>query len=557
MRDPWLAGILALAAGLRLYGLGHGLPHVYNPDEVNIMARALSLAQDPNPHYFLYPNFFFFLLFGVMGALFVVGRLLGRYPSLGAFEARFFENPTDFYLAGRWLGVLAALATIVLCYRLASKHFGRAVARAAALFVAVAYFHVRDSHYLKHDVPVGLLFMVCLVAFDRIREDPRLRSYVLSGMAMGVAFATHYYTIFIAPAFALYHLATWRLRRGWHVAVTGAVAAIVFFVLSPFVILDLPVAIDHMMANREVVMDRSVSGGSFLLPSLSAYLIFLGEQGLGYLMCLLVLVGLVLMFRRDRRLLVLWGSFPFLFFLFIAYTFFAGRYLNPILPSLAVAAAVAVGAVHERFGWHAAAFLAVGACVQPLYRDIQIDRLFGGKDTRTLAREWIENELPDGARVALQSYSVPVPQSAESVRASLAGNDALEELDRRGKYAHFLAVAERSHPTYDLVFLGNGDERNRSYHPYQEVVSQGLDPLFDGERVAVVLRYPPGPIPAPVAEFFDRVRERGTELVRITPFRQGERERQPYLDNEDWPARAGLTHKGPLIEIWSLEKRSR
>ena len=27
-----------------------------------------------------------------------------------------------------------------------------------------------------------------------------------------------------------------------------------------------------------------------------------------------------------------------------------------------------------------------------------------------------------------------------------------------------------------------------------------------------------------------------------------------YLDNEDWPARAGLSHKGPLIEIWSLEK---
>ena len=555
MRDPWLAAILALAAGLRLYGLGHGLPHVYNPDEVNIMARALSIARDPNPHYFLYPNFFFFLLFGVMGGLFVVGRVLGRYGSLGAFEARFFEDPTDFYLVGRGLGVLSALATIVLGYRLASRHFGRTAGRAAALFMAVAYFHVRDSHYMKHDVPVGLLVMLCLTAFDRIREDPKVRSYVLSGMAMGLAFATHYYSIFLAPAFALYHLATWHLQYWSRVVVAGVVAALMFLLLSPFVILDLPTAIDHMVANREVVMDRSVSGGSFLLPSLPAYLTFLGQQGLGYLLCALVLVGSVVMFWRDRRLFVLWGAFPATFFLFIAYTFFAGRYLNPVLPGLAAAAGVAVAAAKERFGWQAATLLAVGACLQPLYRDVQVGRLFAGNDTRTLAREWIVQSLPNGSRVALQSYSVPVPQSAGSVRESLAHNDALDELDRQGKYSHLLEVAERTKPAYDLVFLGDGDERDRTYLGYQEAVSRELDPLFEGDAVTVVLRYPPGPIPPTVETFFDRVRERGTELARISPFREGEPERHSYLDNEDWPARAGLTHKGPLIEIWSLEER--
>ena len=556
MRDPWLAAILALAAGLRIYGLGHGLPHVYNPDEVNIMARALSIAQDPNPHYFLYPNFFFFLLFGVMGCLFVIGRVVGRYASVGDFEARFFENPTDFYLAGRWVGVLSALLTIVLCYRLTLKHFGQTAARATALFIAVAYFHVRDSHYLKHDVPMGLLLILALTVFDRIREDPRVRSYVLAGVAMGLAFATHYYAIFLAPAFALYHLSIWRLRHLSRVVATGAVAAMVFFLLSPFVVLDLPVAIDHMIANREVVMDRSVSGGSFLLPSLPAYLRFITEQGLGYLLCALVLAGCVLMARRDRRLFVLWNGFPLFFFLFIAYTFFAGRYLNPILPSLAAAAGIAVTAIKERFGWRVAALAALVACIQPLYRDVQVDRLFGATDTRTLARERIVNELPDGARVALQSYSVPVPQSAESVRESLARNGALDELGRQGKYSHMLAVAEKSRPTYELIFLGNGDEKNRTYVDYRDVVSGELNPLFDGDAdaVTVVLRYPPGPIPAPVEAFFDRVRQRGTELARITPFRENEPERHPYLDNEDWPARAGLSNKGPLIEIWSLEK---
>ena len=395
MRDPSLAAILVLAAGLRIYGLEHGLPHVYNPDEVNIMARALSIARDPNPHYFLYPNFFFFLLFGVMGGLFVVGRLVGRYGNVAAFEARFFEDPSDFYLAGRLFGVLCALATIVLTYRLAAKHFGRTAARAAALFMAVAYFHVRDSHYLKHDVPAGLLLVLALTAFDRIREDPRIRSYVVSGLAMGLAFATHYYTIFLAPAFVAYHLVVARFRGFARVLLTGAVAGATFFALSPFVVIDFPIAIDHMMANRQVVVDRSVSDGALFLPSLLAYVQFMIQQGFGYLLFALVVVGWVLMARRDRGLLTLWGTFPLLFFLFIGYTFFAGRYLNPILPSLAGAAGLAVAWLSERFGQRAAWAAALLACLQPLYNDIQVDRLFAGEDTRTLAKEWIVDELPD------------------------------------------------------------------------------------------------------------------------------------------------------------------
>ena len=555
MRDPSLAAILVLAAGLRIYGLEHGLPHVYNPDEVNIMARALSIARDPNPHYFLYPNFFFFLLFGVMGGLFVVGRLVGRYGNVAAFEARFFEDPSDFYLAGRLFGVLCALATIVLTYRLAAKHFGRTAARAAALFMAVAYFHVRDSHYLKHDVPAGLLLVLALTAFDRIREDPRIRSYVVSGLAMGLAFATHYYTIFLAPAFVAYHLVVARFRGFARVLLTGAVAGATFFALSPFVVIDFPIAIDHMMANRQVVVDRSVSDGALFLPSLLAYVQFMIQQGFGYLLFALVVVGWVLMARRDRGLLTLWGTFPLLFFLFIGYTFFAGRYLNPILPSLAGAAGLAVAWLSERFGQRAAWAAALLACLQPLYNDIQVDRLFAGEDTRTLAKEWIVDELPDGTSLALQSYSVPVPQSAQSIRESLAHNDTLDELEREGKYSHLLSVAEANHPTYGLFFLGRGDERNRTYFDYQEIVAQDLEPLADRGVEAIVLRYPPGPMPPPVEGFFASVARNGTRLARITPFRE-ERENplHPYMDNEDWPARAGLSHKGPLIEIWSLEK---
>jgi len=548
----WLPAILLLAAALRLYGIGHGLPFVYNPDEANIMARALSVARSLDPGYYLYPSFFFYFLFAVMGGLFLVGRILGRYDNLSAFEGRFFEDPTDFYLAGRLAVVLFSLATIVLLERLVSKHFGKVAGRAAAFFTAVAYFHARDSHYLKHDVPAGFLVVAFLWAADRAISRKRLSEYLLAGVVLGIAFATHYYLIFLAPAFALCHL-TYRGRESFsRVVAAGAASAATFFLLSPFVILRLPTALEHMRANRQVVVDRSLSAAAGLFPSLGLYMEFLLEQGLGYILSALVVAGFFLMARRNVRSLALWAAFPLMFLAFVSYTFFAGRYLNPILPCLAAAAGLAVEAAGARFGMKAAAVLALTAALQPLFYALQVDRLFASEDTRTLARDWALQNLPSGSTVALQSYSVPLPQSEESFRESLEANEDVSELDRKGKYAHLLRVAEGEEKSFRLIFLGKGEELNRIYVGYEGLLS-GLDPLRTRGVTTVVLRQPPIPPPPSLAALFQRIEAEGRLLTRISPFRGDAT--TPYLDNEDWPPAPALVHKGPLIEVWSLEDR--
>ncbi len=73
MTRRWALAIAALVAGalaLRAYALDFGLPAVYNPDEMAIMSRALAFAKgDLNPHNFLYPTFFFYVLFAWIGGL--------------------------------------------------------------------------------------------------------------------------------------------------------------------------------------------------------------------------------------------------------------------------------------------------------------------------------------------------------------------------------------------------------------------------------------------------------------------------------------------------------
>ncbi len=108
-----VAGVCLLAFGLRLVGLQYGLPAVYNPDEVSITARALSFARGSlNPHNFLYPTFYFYVLFAWIGVYLAFVWLSGRVSSLQALQQLYFTDPSGIYTAGRTLGVAAGTATV-------------------------------------------------------------------------------------------------------------------------------------------------------------------------------------------------------------------------------------------------------------------------------------------------------------------------------------------------------------------------------------------------------------------------------------------------------------
>ena len=77
----------------------------------------------------------------------------------------------------------------------------------------------------------------------------------------GVAFSTHYYAIFLAIplAWSVARAARDRCRRGQADRRSpAAVSAAVFFVLSPFILLEPATALRDIRANQQIVVDRAV-----------------------------------------------------------------------------------------------------------------------------------------------------------------------------------------------------------------------------------------------------------------------------------------------------------
>ena len=181
-----LGAIAVTALALRLVGLRFGLPAVYNPDEIAIVARALTFAKGTLiPVIFLYPSFFFYVLFAWLGVYFAFVWLTGGVSSLAELPKLYFANPTGIYTAGRALGAIAGTATVLLLYRLAARVTNTRAALAAATFLAVAPLHVRDSHYATTDNPKTFFVMAAMLATERFYRTRDARDAWLAGALAG------------------------------------------------------------------------------------------------------------------------------------------------------------------------------------------------------------------------------------------------------------------------------------------------------------------------------------------------------------------------------------
>src|SRR4029450_6284771 len=138
-----------------------------------ILDRALTFAKgDPNPHNFLYPTLYLYALFAWEGLYFVVGRGLGWFDSVAAFQNAYFVDGSGHILAARLLTALCGAATVVGVFWFGARLYGRAVGLAGALFLAVAPIAVRDAHYVKLDVPVTLFTVLAHAALAAVVVAP-------------------------------------------------------------------------------------------------------------------------------------------------------------------------------------------------------------------------------------------------------------------------------------------------------------------------------------------------------------------------------------------------
>lgn len=419
-----LAGFL-----LRLRGVTWGLPHLYDPDEPTLVDPAVRFVTtgDLNPHWFGYPGSSIMYLLGLAYLCYwLLGHLLGWFPDLQSFATLFWTDPTSFYLIARILTIALATLTIPLTYAIGRRVTGKAAAFAAAILVAVSPLHVNFSRQVRTDPPMTTFILLSVLFAFKATERQWGRDFLLSGICAGLATATKWPGITATvPVVLATGLATpersvsWRARTRW-LALVFLGLLIGFLVAAPYVPLEIPkVMKDLTVEARHVHLSAAGS------PGASNYLWYLTgplQEALGWPIELFALVGVAATCQTRVRLRLLLISFSLVFFLGIGLLHLRwDRWIVPLVPSLAIFAAIGLEVVSRMMPWvrrlpMAKDLFIVGLGVALVFPSaLEAFRNGTTSDTRDIAKAWIERHIPAGSKIAVEQYTPPISRDSYHV----------------------------------------------------------------------------------------------------------------------------------------------
>jgi Dolichyl-phosphate-mannose-protein mannosyltransferase len=410
-RWPWwiaMAVVLAVALGLRLWGIRQGLPYAYNADEnAHFVPGAIGLfGHGMNPHYFVNPPAYTYLLHAVFAVWFG-----GRAGVSNTYAL----HPTEVFVVARAAAAVVGTLAVWLVYMAGAKIADRRVGLLAAALMAVAFLPVFYSHLALNDVPTLAPIALSLWGTAGVLRDGRVRWYALAGAGLGLACATKYTGgIVLLPLLAAagVQLVGGEGRRA--VALGGLVLAGVlalgaFVVANPFALLDFAAFRDGLNHQASAAEDEL---GKLGLTQRSGHLYYLWTftWGLGWVPLVAGVLGALGALVWDRRLALVLVPAPILYVLFMGtQERYFGRWLMPVFPILCLLAAWAIvrGAevVTRRAPVLRPALYALGAVAllgQGVVFSIHDGLVLSRPDTRNLARAWMAANVPPETKIVVE-----------------------------------------------------------------------------------------------------------------------------------------------------------
>jgi len=417
-----LAVIVALAAAVRLWGLGFGLPYTQaRPDETFVIGVALSfLHGNFSPPFYDYPWLYMWTLTGAYLAYFAWGFITGAFHSVADLVASWPVHWEPFFLLSRALSATLGTATVAVVYSIGRRLWDETTALVAAFFLSLAFVHVRDSHFGTTDIAMTFLVMLSVALIVKAHLG-KPSTFTTAGIAGGLAAATKYTAVLLAAPMLVSQMVrvleapTARLRAiDGRLLRFGIGFTLAILVGIPFVFFD-----THRFLQAMVLLRRFIAEGQGLVPIESGWIRHLRlslRYGVGLPLLAAGLIGMIAIVVRTPGIGAVLFAFPVAYYAVAASSrslFF--RYAIPIVPFLCLAAAWLVCRAaarfvliepnrHQRWALAVPWLLAAAIVLPSAISVVAFDRLIAQTDNRVVVARWFEQHVPSGSSV-LQSGS--------------------------------------------------------------------------------------------------------------------------------------------------------
>lgn len=470
-----LAVVVALALWSHLWGVRGDLPWVYESDEGQFAVLAITMATtgDPNPHWFGHPGSTFLY---PLAAVFHLGNaleadlpLLRHDPGLAA---RVGGDPGKYFLLGRLLSVLYAVASLPLVYAIGRRAFDASTGVLAAWLALLSPLALAHAQLLRTD-SAGLFFgLLALLLSLRVLDQPGRAAHAVAGLALGAAIGTRYFLVTFVPVLVGADLVLAARLRGQPVERRRLLGATLlglacvglgFALTTPYFLLDFASVwknLAHEMREEHLGADGLGFAGNlfwYLTDALPS------SMPVPWLLLALAGLGRAVWRRNVAALLVALATAAFLIAISTASLHWQ-RWLIQVVPMLALFSAAALVAIARSAarrlsprplaGTALLVALTLLVSAQPALAYLRFALAQAAPSTRLVGRQWLEANLPPGSWIAADFYTAPLHDT--ELRAdyhfALATDGTLEQYQAAGYdylmvsdaiYGRFLREAQR------------------------------------------------------------------------------------------------------------------
>jgi hypothetical protein len=481
-----LLALFALAAALRLFGIGHGFPRTEYVPDTHVVRGALGMAssKDPFPpvgRWSTYPNLVPYVLLPVYAGQYALGRVSGAWSGAGEYGQELKLEPARAHGPARVTIALVGAALVFAAYASvraagagngASTSDGRTRALLAAFLAATCLLSVHFSMQERPWAVVATLGLLACWPAALYTTSGRLVHLVWCAVCAALACAAHQAGLpllglaGLAWLFGPAPLTALRTRLVHGVVAVGVFALVALLVgYNAYLVHGAPARADvagaTLVEGDGAVGDLELGGQAILFDLRLASFVRLSRALVGYDLAIVVLaaVGLVAALRsRAARVPTVFGILWLAFFTTNQNDHV--RYLLPGVVFLIVPAAFGAQVLVSRGGvWRVALALVLAL---PLVQASRLTWLLAQDDTRALAEARLAQEPIDGV-LAVDRYGPVFAYNA----TSLARIATWRELGGRESLAREAiaagVIADGAVDTLPLGDLFLFDERHRAW----------------------------------------------------------------------------------------------
>ncbi|MEX2123285.1 MAG: glycosyltransferase family 39 protein [Woeseia sp.] len=466
-----LALLFAVALVLRLWGIWFGLPFSFKADEYHEVFRALELGSGSFNFERTGKGGYFYILFVEYGVVFVALKLAGIVDSAQDFARYFARDPSVFYLVGRATTAVVGTLNVFLAYRLGVRGYGIGAGVLAAVFLTIDFLNTEHSHFITVDVPMTCLATAALLFAVRMVTDGKASDYKWAALFAALATTTKLPAILLlVPLLVAHHYVVRRQDGGarrlflardlWWAA---GIFVVVLAVTNPGLIVNPPWEAISVGADPEVIEENDAEVLPAVAPNLFVYYLSIIAESMGWPLLVVSLAGALYALWKRTPTDVILISFAAIYYLVFSSTgsnLFFPRYILPLIIVLALLAGRVLDVVWPRSGslrQAAAVVFVVILAGFPAYRTVANNYLLTQTDTRTLARNWFDENIPQGSRVMIEGLkieptklTVPLQDTPENMRANIEYYKSREP--GKAKYLGFVLQVDIGN-TYDLELV--------------------------------------------------------------------------------------------------------